>query len=138
MKTLLRTVSLIAVLCVCTACFTTLALTAVALSNLTPGEKVTISGVTAGQIPSQPLAAFFEADGGGTICIVYDFVCYKDGQKIKDKFVRGGVYEYKDANGTVRYAPIFIQAKQFKNLWPVAAQLDVNSVEESTQPQVYI
>ena len=91
-----------------------------------------------GQIPSQPLAAFFEADGGGTICIVYDFVRYKDGQKIKDKFVRGGVYEYKDANGTVRYAPIFIQAKQFKNLWPVAAQLDVNSVEESTQPQVYI
>jgi hypothetical protein len=139
MKAFLRPLSLIIVLCLCTACFTTLALTAVVLSNITPGTKVQISGKTIGQIPSQPQAALLETDGGGTICIVYDFVRYKDGKKIKDKFVRGGIYQYEDPDGTEHYVPIYTRAKAYKTLWPIAAELDVNTVEEEpTRPEVYI
>ena len=137
MKRLLcRIAVLLAVLGGGTACFTTMALTAVVLSNITPGERVKLSGHTVEALAPQGKAALMRTDGGDVICIVYQFKDYKNGQRIKDKFVRGGLYEYTAADGKRQYLPIFIRVKDYKHLWPVAVDLDVNRESLPGQPEL--
>ena len=84
MKRLLcRIAVMLAVLGGGTACFTTMALTAVVLSNITPGERVKLSGRTVEALAPQGKAALMRTDGGDVICIVYQFKDYKNGQRIK-------------------------------------------------------
>jgi len=113
-----------------------MALTAVVLSNITPGERVTISGRTLEQV--HPQAALLQTNNGETVCIVCNFGSYKDGMKVKDKFIRGGLYQSSGPDGASQYVPIFIRKKDFKALWWVAADLDVNAKSEPQQPEVYI
>jgi len=133
----LRIVALLSALVLCTGCITTMALTAVVLSNITPGEKVVLKGRVTGSVPEQEKAALMQTGTGDTVCIVYDFKKYKEGQRIKAKFIRGGLYKYTDTQGTERYAPIFIRAKDFKTLWWVAVSLDVNSPQEERKAEVF-
>ena len=137
----LRIVALVSTLFVLTSCFTTLALTAVALSNIAPGEKVKLSGRTIEQIPAVDQAALMRTSNGDTVCIVCDFKDYKDNQRIRGKFVRGGLYQYTGPDGAECYAPIFIRSKDFHKLWWVAVELDVDSQppqQEQSQPEVFI
>lgn len=138
MKTLSRILVFCAFAIVCSSCITTLAITGIALSNMVPGEKVTIKGYTCGQIEGSSECALMETDSGETICIVYDFKTYKDGMRIKDRFVRAGIYQYVADNGTERYVPIFIRKKDFKRLWPLAVELNVNQQDQTRAPEVYI
>jgi len=133
---LCRVAIVLAALGCCTACFTTMALTAVVLSNITPGERVELSGRTVAPIASQDCAALMRTDGGEVVCIVCQFKDYKDGQRVKDKFVRGGLYEYTPSDGKPQYLPIFIRVKDYKQLWPVAVDLDVNSDPLTDQPEL--
>lgn len=134
---LCRIAIVLAVLGCCTACFTTMALTAaVVLSNITPGERVNLSGRTVEALAPQGQAALMRTEGGDIICIVYQFKEYKDGQRVKDKFVRGGLYEYTPSDGKPQYLPIFIRVKDYKQLWPVAVDLDVNSDPLPDQPEL--
>lgn len=126
------------VLLVCSSCITTLALTGIALSNMVPGEKVTIKGYTTERIGDSNQCALMETDSGETICIVYDFGTYKDGKRIKDRFVRAGLYRYFTDNGAERYVPIFIRKKDYKRLWPIAVELNVNQPDNTRAPEVYI
>lgn len=135
MKTAFKILVLLAALVTVSSCFTTLALTGAVLSNIVPGEKVTLSGHTTSQIGDSNQCALMKTDGGDTICIVYDFGTYKDGKRIKDRFVRAGMYQYKNENGTELYAPIFIRKKDYKNLWPLAVQLDAGRAGSSGQQQ---
>lgn len=138
MKRILRLTALLSTLCLGTACLTTMALTAVVLSNIAPGEKISLSGRTVSLVGEDPVAALLQTDSGDTICIVYQFDKYKDGLRIKDKFIRGGLYQYTDPDGTVRYAPIFIRAKDYKKLWWVAAGLDINrQQQDAPKPEIY-
>ena len=136
MRRLFSITALLATLFLCTACFTTMALTAVVLSNITPGEKVTISGRTLEQV--NPQAALLQTDNGETVCIVCAFNNYKDGMKVKSKFIRCGLYQYTSPDGSERYAPIFVRKKDFKTLWPIAADLNVNAKSDPQQAEVYI
>ena len=138
MKTLLKILALGAALIAATSCFTTLALTGVVLSNIVPGEKVTLSGRTSGQIGDSNQCALMTTDSGETVCIVYDFGTYKDGKRIKARFVRAGMYRYQNNNGTELYAPIFIRKKDFKRLWPLAVQLDANRSTDPGQADVLV
>ena len=138
MKRILRIAALLGTLCLSTACLTTMALTAVVLSNIAPGERITLSGRTVGAVGEDEVSALLQTDTGDTICIVYQFDKYKDGLRIKDKFIRGGLHQYTDADGIVRYAPIFIRAKDYKKLWWVAARLDVNrQQDDKAKPEIY-
>lgn len=105
MKNLLKILAICAALITVSSCFTTLALTGVVLSNIVPGEKVTLSGRTSGQIGDSNQCALMTTDSGETVCIVYDFGTYKDGKRIKGRFVRAGMYRYENENGTELYAP---------------------------------
>lgn len=138
MKTLSRILVFCAFAIVCSSCITTLAITGIALSNMVPGEKVTIKGYTTERIGDSNQCALMETDSGETICIVYDFKTYKDGMRIKDRFVRAGIYQYVADNGTERYVPIFIRKKDFKRLWPLAVELNVNQQDQTRAPEVYI
>ena len=138
MKTLRRILSLCIAVVTLSSCFTTLALTGVVLSNIVPGEKVTLSGHTCGQIADSNQCALLKTDGGETVCIVYDFGTYRDGKRIKDRFVRAGLYRYTSDSGTELYAPIFIRKKDYKRLWPLAAELDVNSQAGTGKGEVFI
>ena len=124
MKALLRLLPCFAVLLSCTSCFTTLALTGVVLSNIVPGEKVTLSGRTISQIGNTNQCALMRTDNGDAVCIVYDFGTYQDGKRIRSRFVRAGLYEYESDSWTKLYAPIFIRKKDFNRLWPLAVELD--------------
>ena len=139
MKTLIKIICAAIVLLACSSCFTTLAVTAVALSNIVPGERVTISGYTVQSVEPHGQAALLKTDGGDVVCIVYGFGKYRDGKRIKDKFIRGGVYQYTDADGSELFAPIFLRVKDYKQLWPVAVKLDVNadSSGSADSPQIY-
>ena len=134
----LKIFAFVVVLFVCSSCITTLALTGIALSNMVPGEKVTIKGYTTERIGDSNQCALMETDSGETICIVYDFGTYKDGKRIKDRFVRAGLYRYFTDNGAERYVPIFIRKKDFKRLWPIAVDLNVNQPDNKRAPEVYI
>ena len=138
MKNLLKILAICAALITVSSCFTTLALTGVVLSNIVPGEKVTLSGRTSGQIGDSNQCALMTTDSGETVCIVYDFGTYKDGKRIKGRFVRAGMYRYENENGTELYAPIFIWKKDFKRLWPLAVQLDARQPESPGQADVFI
>ncbi len=138
MKMLSRILVSCAFSIICSSCITTLAITGIALSNMVPGEKVTIKGYTTGQIEGSSQCALMETDSGETICIVYDFKNYKDGMRIKDRFVRAGIYQYVADNGTERFVPIFIRKKDFKRLWPLAVELNVNQQDQTRAPEVYI
>ena len=138
MRTLSRILAFCAFAIICSSCITTLAITGIALSNMVPGEKVTIKGYTTGQIEGSSQCALMETDSGETICIVYDFKTYKDGMRIKDRFVRAGIYQYVADNGTERFVPIFIRKKDFKRLWPLAVELNVNQQDQTRAPEVYI
>ncbi len=138
MKHFLRIAALVTTLALSTGCLTTLALTAVVLSNIAPGEKITLSGRTTGAVGEDSQAALLRTDSGDTVCIVYQFDKYRDGTRIKDKFIRGGLYQYTDQDGTERYAPIFIRSKDYKKLWWVASELDINRrQQENKQPEIY-
>ena len=78
---LCRIAVLLAVLGCCTACFTTMAAltAAVVLSNITPGERVNLSGRTVEALAPQGQAALMRTEGGDVVCIVYQF---KDFQSI--------------------------------------------------------
>ena len=134
----LKILAFMVVLFVCSSCITTLALTGIALSNIVPGEKVSLNGYTTGQIGDSNQCALMETSSGETICIVYDFGTYKDGMRIKDRFVRAGIYKYVTDNGAERYVPIFIRKKDFKRLWPLAVELNVNQQDNTRPPEVYI
>lgn len=135
---LCRIAVLLAVLGCCTACFTTMAAltAAVVLSNITPGERVNLSGRTVEALAPQGQAALMRTEGGDVVCIVYQFKEYKDNLRIKDKFVRGGLYAYTAADGKQQYVPIFIRVKDYKQLWPVAVDLDVNKESLPDQPEL--
>lgn len=138
MRTLSRILAFCAFVVIFSSCITTLAITGIALSNMVPGEKVTIKGYTVGQIDGSSRCALMETDSGETICIVYDFKTYKDGMRIKDRFVRAGIYQYVADNGAERFVPIFIRKKDFKRLWPLAVELNVNQQDQTRAPEVYI
>ena len=138
MKTAFKILILFATLAGVSSCFTTLALTGAVLSKIVPGEKVTLTGYTTGQIGDSNQCALMQTDGDATVCIVYDFGTYQDGKRIKDRFVRAGMYKYQNENGTELYAPIFIRKKDYNRLWPLAVQLDAGKPESSGQSEVYI
>lgn len=138
MKTAIKILILCAALVGVSSCFTTLALTGAVLSKIVPGEKVTLSGRTIRQIGESNQCALMQTEGDVTVCIVYDFGTYKDGKRIKDRFVRAGMYKYENENGTELYAPIFIRKKDYNRLWPIAVQLDAGKAESSGQSEVYI
>ena len=138
MKTAIKIIILCAALAGVTSCFTTLALTGAVLSKVVPGEKVTLSGQTVRQIGDSNQCALLQTDGDATVCIVYDFGTYKDGKRIKDRFVRAGMYKYQNENGTELYAPIFIRKKDYNRLWLLAVQLDAGKPASSGQSEVYI
>lgn len=81
-------------------------------------------------------AALLETRKGETVCIVYLFSDYKDGQKINAKFRRGGIFEYRDENGTTRRVPIYVESKHVSELVQAAIDLDVRYQSE-TQAPVY-
>ena len=137
-KIILRAAALLVALMALTSCFTTLALTAVALSNVVPGERVKLSGRTIQAVEPAGQCALLRTDNGSTVCIVYQFSKYKDGKRISDKFIRGGLYQYNAPDGTELYAPIFLRVKDYKKLWPIAVQLDANRQQsEDGKPQIY-
>ena len=113
----LRISALVVALMALTSCFTTLALTAVALGNVVPGERVKLQGRTVQAVDPAGQCALLLTDNGSTVCIVYQFNKYKDGKRISGKFIRGGLYQYSDPDGSQRYAPIFIRVKDYKKLW---------------------
>jgi len=143
MKKLLQIIALCAALVTVSSCFATLALTSTVLSNIVPGEKVTLKGETIQQVGDTNQSALMKTDSDATVCIVYDFGTYKDGKRIRDRFVRAGMYRYNSPSGTELYAPIFIRKKDYKKLWPVAVQLDAQvqshpGQETNGQPELYI
>lgn len=81
-------------------------------------------------------AALLETSKGETVCIVYLFNDYKDGQKINSKFRRGGIYEYQDESGTTNRVPIYVESKHVSELVQTAIDLDVRYQSE-TQAPVY-
>ena len=138
MRKLMKILALCAAVIASSSCLATLALTGVVLGNVVPGEKVTLKGRTTGQIGDSGMCAFLETDSGATVCIVYDFGTYKEGKRIRDRFVRAGLYKYTSDKGTELYAPVFIRKKDFKRLWPLAVQLDAGNQAEAGKGEVFI
>ncbi|MBO4634357.1 MAG: hypothetical protein J5669_03185 [Bacteroidales bacterium] len=93
-----------------------------------------LKGQTIKQIDEK--AALLETKSQGTVCIVYPFEAYQDGQKISGRFRRGGVYQYTDDNGETRQVPIYVYSKNLNELVDTAIKLDAR-YRQAEQAPIY-